>query len=116
MVPVLMFGGSNPNPNFFRFSSPFYTLPSTVGRSESCLFFQTHMVCFVQCCGSGMFIPDPDFYSFRIPDPKTANTTFFCSHKFHKIENYFIFLNAEEKNLGQFSKNYRTYYTTKICH
>jgi hypothetical protein len=25
-----------------------------------------------QCCGSGMFIPDPDFYSFRIPDPKTA--------------------------------------------
>jgi hypothetical protein len=21
-----------------------------------------------QCCGSGMFIPDPDFYSFRIPD------------------------------------------------
>jgi hypothetical protein len=22
-----------------------------------------------QCCGSGMFIPDPDFYSFRIPDP-----------------------------------------------
>jgi hypothetical protein len=25
-----------------------------------------------QCCGSGMFIPDPDFYLFRIPDPKTA--------------------------------------------
>ncbi len=25
-----------------------------------------------QCCGSGMFIPDPDFYPFRIPDPKTA--------------------------------------------
>jgi hypothetical protein len=32
-----------------------------------------------QCCGSGMFIPDPDFYTFRIPDlgsrmpdPKTA--------------------------------------------
>jgi hypothetical protein len=24
------------------------------------------------CCGSGMFIPDPDFYSSRIPDPKTA--------------------------------------------
>ena len=21
-----------------------------------------------QCCGSGMFIPDPDFYPFRIPD------------------------------------------------
>jgi hypothetical protein len=23
-----------------------------------------------QCCGSGMFIPDPDFYPSRIPDPK----------------------------------------------
>jgi hypothetical protein len=40
---------------------------------------------------------------------------FFCSHKFHKIENYFYFLNAEEKNLGQFSKNYRTFYP-KVCH
>jgi hypothetical protein len=31
----------------------------------------------IQCCGSGMFIPDPDFYpspdpGSRIPDPKTA--------------------------------------------
>jgi hypothetical protein len=25
-----------------------------------------------QCCGSGMFIPDPDFYPSRIPNPKTA--------------------------------------------
>jgi hypothetical protein len=25
-----------------------------------------------QCCGSGMFIPYPDFYPSRIPDPKTA--------------------------------------------
>jgi hypothetical protein len=23
----------------------------------------------VQCCGSGMFITDPDFYPSRIPDP-----------------------------------------------
>ncbi len=23
----------------------------------------------LQCCGSGMFIPDPDFYPSRIPDP-----------------------------------------------
>ncbi len=23
-----------------------------------------------QCCGSGMFIPDPDFFPSRIPDPK----------------------------------------------
>jgi hypothetical protein len=25
-----------------------------------------------QCCGSVMFILDPDFYPSRIPDPKTA--------------------------------------------
>jgi hypothetical protein len=26
-----------------------------------------------QCCGSGMFIPEPDFfYPCRIPDPTTA--------------------------------------------
>jgi hypothetical protein len=25
-----------------------------------------------QCCGSGMFIPDPHFYPSRIPDPETA--------------------------------------------
>jgi hypothetical protein len=56
-----------------------------------------------------MFIPDPDFYpsripdpGSRIPDPKTATKErgekfFFVipfyvrSHKFHKIENYFSF-------------------------
>ncbi len=38
--------------------------------------------------------------------------TFYCSHKFHKIVNYFFF-NAEEKNVGQFLKNYRTF-TQKI--
>jgi hypothetical protein len=46
-----------------------------------------------------MFIPDPDFYPSRILT--TATTTkekgkklvpyLFCSHKYHKIENYFIF-------------------------
>jgi hypothetical protein len=25
-----------------------------------------------QCCGSGMFIPDHDFYPSRIPDPTRA--------------------------------------------
>jgi hypothetical protein len=32
-----------------------------------------HQVCHgeKQCCGSGMFIPDPDFHPSRIPDPKT---------------------------------------------
>jgi hypothetical protein len=47
-----------------------------------------------------MFIPDPDFYPSRIPDPKTATKergekkichTFFYSHKFNKIVTYFMF-------------------------
>jgi hypothetical protein len=55
---------------------------------------------FLQCCGSGMFIPDPDFYPSQIPDPTTATKERgenkfvcipFCSLKFHKIVNYFIF-------------------------
>ncbi len=58
-----------------------------------------------QRCGSGMFIPDPGswFLPIPIPDPRSKNSskregwkkicchTFFCSHKFHLIENYFIF-------------------------
>ncbi len=59
-----------------------------------------------------------DVYSgFRIPDPKTATkerseknmlSKLFCSLKYHKIKNYFIFA-VEEKNLGQYTKNYRTF-------
>jgi hypothetical protein len=29
---------------------------------------------FKQCCGSGTFIPDPDFYPSRIPDPRSKNS------------------------------------------
>jgi hypothetical protein len=63
--------------------------------------------------GSVMFIPDPDFYPSRmpdsgslIPDPKTATKErgekmcgriFYCSHKFHKIANYFIFEMLKKK-------------------
>ncbi len=68
----------------------------------------------------------PGSWFLPIPDPGSKNSnkrkgwkkiycqTLFCSHKFHKIKSYF-FLNAEEKNLTQFSKNYRTLYP-KICH
>ncbi len=41
--------------------------------------------------------------------------TFFCSHKNHKIGNYINIWTGEEKNLGQFTKNYRTFYP-KNCH
>ncbi len=70
-----------------------------------------------QCCGSGMFIPDP---RSQISDPGFKNSNkregwkkicyhTFCSHKFHKINKLFYFWNAEENNLSQFSKNYRTF-------
>ncbi len=59
----------------------------------------------------------------RITDPKTAMKDrgekkfvvipFFWRHKFHKIE-LFYFWNVEEKNLGQFWKNYRTFYPQKM--
>jgi hypothetical protein len=61
-----------------------------------------------------MFIPDPDFYPFRIPDPKTATKESgkkkFVVKPFIVATNFtncklFYFFNAEEKNLGQFSKN-----------
>ncbi len=63
-----------------------------------------------QCCGSGMFIPDPGSWFLPIPDPgsrisdpgsKNSNRregwkkiwchTFTCSHKFHNIVHYFSF-------------------------
>jgi hypothetical protein len=60
-----------------------------------------------------MFIPDPDFFPTRIPNPKTAIKdrkekkccpTFFCSPKYHKIENYFIFELAKKKNWGNLQR------------
>jgi hypothetical protein len=69
-------------------------------------------------------IPDPDFYPSRIPDPgsriqkqqqkrevkKISCHTFLCSHKFHKIVNYFSFEVLKKKIWTKFSKNYRTFY------
>jgi hypothetical protein len=72
----------------------------------------------LQCCGSGMFIPDPDFYPSRIKTKerggKNLLSYLFCSHKYHKIENYFIF-ELMKKKLGPFTKNYRTFYPNN-CH
>jgi hypothetical protein len=57
---------------------------------------------FGQCCGSGMFNPDPDFYPSRIskPHPTTVKKRngrkkivlplVFCSHKYHKIGDNFL--------------------------
>jgi hypothetical protein len=70
-----------------------------------------------------MFIPDPDFYPSRIPDPKTAMKDrgekkcvipFFGDINFTKL-NYLIFEMFKKKYLGEFSKNHGTFYP-KICH
>jgi hypothetical protein len=66
-----------------------------------------------QCCGSGMFIPDPDFYPSRIPDPKTATKErgekFFyvipvLYSQFHKNNNYFSFEVLKKKIWANFLK------------
>jgi hypothetical protein len=75
-----------------------------------------------------MFIPYPDFYPSRIPDPgsripdlrsqipdpitatnersekKFVVHTFFCSHKFHKIQNYLIFEMIKKKSWANFQR------------
>jgi hypothetical protein len=77
-----------------------------------------------QCCGSGMFIPDPDFYPSRIPDPKTAAIergvkNFFCHNffgndKFHIIENYFIFEMLRKKKIWANFQRIIELFTQKI--
>jgi hypothetical protein len=73
---------------------------------------------FMLCCGSGMFIPDPGSRFLPIPDPesriqkqqhkrgvkKIRCQTFYCCHKFHKIESYFIFLKLKKKILASFQR------------
>ncbi len=63
-----------------------------------------------------MFIPDPDFYPSRISDPGSKNSnkrerwkkischTFLCSHKFHKIVNYFGFEVLKKKIWANFHR------------
>jgi hypothetical protein len=59
-------------------------------------YIKPNLYCFLQCGGSGMFIPDPDFYPSRIPDPKTATKergekkfvviTFYVATNFTKLQ------------------------------
>ncbi len=73
-----------------------------------------------QCCGSGMFIPDPGSWFLpipdpgsRIPDPKSATKergekkfchTFLFSLKCHKIEHYFSFEVLKKKIWANFQR------------
>ncbi len=84
-----------------------------------------------QCCGSGMFIPDPGSWFLPIPDlgsqiqkqqQKRRGEKNLLSYRYlfflpQISQNWklFYFWNVEEKKLGQFSKNCRTFYP-KICH
>ncbi len=63
-----------------------------------------------------MFIPDPGSWFLPIPDPGSKNSnkrerwkkischTFLCSHKFHKIVNYFSFEVLKEKIWANFQR------------
>ncbi len=62
-----------------------------------------------QCCGSGMFIPDPDFShpGSRIQKQqqkrgvkKFVVISFFCSHKFNKIETILFLKCWRKKKFG----------------
>ncbi len=72
-----------------------------------------HPDCSVADPGCLSRIPDPDFYPSRIPDPKTAKKrevkkischNFLCSHKFHKIVNYFSFEVLKKKIWANFQR------------
>ncbi len=70
-----------------------------------------HTTSSLQCCGSGMLIPDPDFYPSRIRgEKKFFCHTYSCSHVVSQNCKLLNFWNAEEKKLGQFSKNCKTFY------
>jgi hypothetical protein len=67
-----------------------------------------------------MLIPDPDFYPSRIQKQqlkrgvkKKLLSYIFCSHKFHKIENYFIF-EMPKKKIGANFQRIIELFTPKI--
>jgi hypothetical protein len=58
----------------------------------------------LQCCGSGMFIPDPGSKNSNKREglKKICCHIFFCSHNLHKTENYFIFEMLKKKIWASF--------------
>jgi hypothetical protein len=63
---------------------------------------------FLQCCGSGMFIPDLGSQiqkqQLKRGVKKICCHIFFCSHKFHKIKYYFIFEMLKKKIWANFQR------------
>ncbi len=58
------------------------------------LYLKSYLDSLYQCCGSGMFIPDPEFYPSRIPDPGSKNSNKregwkkICCHNFYVSTNF----------------------------
>jgi hypothetical protein len=78
----------------------------------------------MQCCGSGMFIPDPDFLPSRIliffhpgriqQEQKRGVENFLCCiFCIYKIVNYFIFEKVQT-NLSKLTKNFSIFNSKKI--
>jgi hypothetical protein len=102
------------------------------GGRDQVLVGQNHTLHTVQsqyqCCGSGMFIPDPDFCfvhpGSRIQKQqqkrgvkKNVCPTFIYSHKNHKIENYINVELVKTKIWANYQRiiEHRTFYP-KNCH
>jgi hypothetical protein len=78
-----------------------------------------------QCCGSGMFIPDPDFYPSRVSDPGSKNSYrrvvrkkivvkhFFVATKYTKCK-IILFLNCARKKCGPNFKELRNFLPKKL--
>ncbi len=81
-----------------------------------------------QCCGSGLFIPDPGSWFLPIPDPGSKNSnkregwtkicchTFLCSHKFHKIVNNLIFEMLKKKMWANFQRTIKLFTQKIVTH
>ncbi len=104
-----------------RSGSWFFSHPgSRIQRSKGTGSRIRNQCCGPRCLSRILIFNHP---GSRILDPKTGTKergekkifchNFFCSHKFHKIVNYFIFEMPKKKNLGQFPRIYRTF-TQKI--
>jgi hypothetical protein len=60
------------------------------GGAEYCYYTIEVVALIPVLCGSGTFIPDPDFLPSRISDLR-FRIPVQQQHKFHKIESYFVF-------------------------
>ena len=72
-----------------------------------------------QCCGSGMFIPDPDFYPSRIPNIVSQIQNFERCEKQSFVEHFFVATNFATCKIilclnCSRKKNYGTFYA-KSC-